>query len=191
MEVTGIILAGGKSSRMGCDKALIQINGKHMIDYSIEALTPVCRNVIISANQFTQYKNFEICPDNLSITAPIIGIFSCLTKIKTTAAFVLSCDMPLIDQYFVKYLLSFHSDDFEITIPVHNSGKIEPLCAVYSVRVLEKINAMIMAGNYKLQDLINNSVKNVVDVKNDYRDFNPIIFSNINSPEDLENLSIK
>ncbi|MCX6240076.1 MAG: molybdenum cofactor guanylyltransferase, partial [Bacteroidia bacterium] len=75
--ITGIVLAGGLSRRMGTDKSMMMLNGKSLIEYSINALKPLCHNVVISSNNFNyDFTGCEVWPDELPDQAPIVGIYS-------------------------------------------------------------------------------------------------------------------
>jgi molybdopterin-guanine dinucleotide biosynthesis protein A len=96
-KITGIVLAGGRSSRMGEDKSLMKLNGKALVEYSINALRPLCDKVIISSNIAAyDFTGCEVWPDELPDQAPIIGIYSCLKRSETELNVILSCDIPLM-----------------------------------------------------------------------------------------------
>ncbi len=97
-RVTGVVLAGGRSSRMGQDKSLMLFNGRPLISYAIDTLRQVCDQVVISANQSVyEFTGCTVWPDIMPFQAPMIGIYSCLKRSKTYWNFFLSCDMPLVD----------------------------------------------------------------------------------------------
>ncbi len=98
-EVTGIILSGGKSSRLGEEKGLALFNGKPLIQYAIDILKPVCDKIIISANnQLDEYAKFgfEIVEDQVKGIGPMAGLIAGLNKSVTRYNFVLSCDTPFV-----------------------------------------------------------------------------------------------
>lgn len=189
MSITGIVLAGGNSSRMGTNKAWVMFNGKPLIDYAIEALLPVCNRVILSTNQPTSHRNLEVWPDILPGKAPIVGIYSCLSRIQTNAAFVLSCDMPMVNSQFVQFLAACHRPEHQLTIPLHNTHQIEPLCAIYSATAIPPMYRAIASQNYKLYRLAQSLLANYIPVEEAYPHYTPQLFSNINTQTDLHNLS--
>lgn len=98
-EITGIILAGGKSSRMGKDKGLCDFKGKALVSYAIETLRPLCGNLMISANYFPEkYAEFDlpVIADEVKNIGPMGGILSCLKQSHTQHNLVLSCDTPFV-----------------------------------------------------------------------------------------------
>ena len=84
MQITGIILAGGQSTRMGTDKVLLEINEKTLLERAIELVQPLSETVLISSNNPIHKKyGFEIIPDEIKDCGPIGGIYTCLKKSET------------------------------------------------------------------------------------------------------------
>jgi molybdenum cofactor guanylyltransferase len=85
MQITGIILAGGQSSRMGTDKAMLQIDGKTLMERAIEICKPICHEILISSNN-PKHENFgfTVIPDEIKNCGPMGGIYSCLKNLKPT-----------------------------------------------------------------------------------------------------------
>ena len=188
-KITGIVLAGGKSSRMGSDKSKMVLNGKTLIEYSIEALKPLCETVVISSNNnIYDYTGCEVWPDELPDGSPMIGIYSCLKRSSTETNIILSCDMPLINKVLLKYLLS-NSKDFDITVPIHGNNLIEPMCGIYKKSCIDVLKGFIDKGNYRLNECIRSTSHRLVKVSQT-TDFPENLFSNINTPDDFRNLLI-
>ncbi|MEZ5147158.1 MAG: molybdenum cofactor guanylyltransferase [Bacteroidales bacterium] len=182
--ITGIILAGGKSSRMGKDKGFCTIDEKPLIRYAIETLSEVCDSIIIGTNNpaYDQF-GFPVVPDKISGKGPVAGIFSCLNESKTADNFILSCDMPLMTSDFVKFVVSKKAD-YEVVIPVFN-GMAEPLCAYYHKNITSPLKAQIKAGVYKIQEAVKPLHTLLLEIE-DSNVFNDSkLFMNINSEVDL------
>ena len=129
--ITGIILAGGKSKRMGTEKGLINFRGKTMIQYAIEVLEPICDQIIISANSNSYdalpYPKFsDIFPNS----GPMGGIYTGLLNSRNDLNLVLSCDMPFIKADLLNDLV-LNADGNDIVVPWHRSKHFEPMCALY------------------------------------------------------------
>ncbi|HSO89343.1 MAG TPA: molybdenum cofactor guanylyltransferase, partial [Draconibacterium sp.] len=93
MQITGIILSGGQSTRMGTDKALLQIKGKTLLERAVEICNPVCNAILISSNNPEHEKyGYQIYPDEIKNCGPLGGIYSCLKKSDTDWNFILSVD---------------------------------------------------------------------------------------------------
>ncbi|PLX09954.1 MAG: molybdenum cofactor guanylyltransferase [Marinilabiliales bacterium] len=190
-EISGIILSGGKSSRMGSEKGMKIFNGKPLIEYAIEALGISCKNIIISTNnpEFYEKYNIPLIKDEIKNIGPMGGIYSCLRQSNTEYNLVLSCDMPFIDKELISYLINAISSDYTAVVPVHDENKLEPLCAVYSRTSLITIEKQIWKEDYKLMNLLNEiNVKKLIIDEWDRFDMN--YFRNFNSPKDLINSSI-
>ncbi len=185
--ITGFVLAGGQSRRMGIDKSLMPLNGKTLIEYSIEALRPLCNSIIISSNNsIYDFTGCEVWPDELQVQAPIVGIYSCLKRSKTDINIILSCDMPLISTTIIEYLLE-NSVNHHITVPVHQNGFIEPLCGIYKQSAIAILKEFIDKRNFRLNDCILVSSHCLVPAYQ-LSFFSPNTFININTHEDFNGL---
>jgi molybdenum cofactor guanylyltransferase len=186
--VTGYILAGGKSSRMGTDKGLILFNGKSIIEHIMEQLQPVTDKVIIVSNN-PAYEKFgvEVITDLVREIGPAGGIFTALSHSKTAQIFVLSCDMPFVTTAAIEYVIQ-HASQSQITIASHD-GRSEPLFGIYSKTCLTQWDMLIQKGFLKLQEMVAE-----FDLLKLNMDGSPLftrnVFININTPEDLKNLKI-
>lgn len=184
-NMTCYILAGGKSSRMGTDKGLIQLKDKTIIEYVIETVRPLFKDVfIVSTN--SEYSKFglDLIPDRVKEIGPAGGILTALHHCNTEKLFVLSCDMPFIKAAAIEYVIT-QSPNYQITVPIHQQ-KFEPLFAVYSKSCHEKWEESIQEEVFKLQNIISNFKSQELDVEG-----NPLfpeeLFTNINTKEDLQN----
>jgi len=181
-QITGYILAGGKSSRMGTDKGLMRLNDKFLVEYSIEKLQSVFNHVVIVSNNH-DYKKFglEVIPDALPDIGPAGGIYTALEHSATTHNFITSCDMPFITSEAIEFLIS--SADSQIVIPDH--GRIEPMFCVYATSCKSKWFQLVQQGIIKLQDLITHFSNTKIDVVN-HPLFKEPLFMNINSREEFQ-----
>ncbi|MCK5729950.1 MAG: molybdenum cofactor guanylyltransferase [Draconibacterium sp.] len=183
MQITGIILAGGKSKRMGADKALLKTNGKTLLEQSIELIQPFCNTILISSNN-SKHKIFghKIIHDEISNCGPIGGIYSCLKKSETDWNFVLSVDSVFVESEFIKFLIT-EIDSISAIVPIHSEGK-EPLIALYHKNSLMEFEKMLKLGDFKMYNLINSVNTKWIDSKKWIEKY-PQLFHNLNRPEDL------
>lgn len=182
-NITGYILAGGKSSRMGSDKASKLFQGKPLIEHVITQLeTEVNSIVIVSDNP--EHSNFgkPVIPDLMKDIGPAGGIYSALLDSATEKNFIVSCDMPFITSKGIHYLIQ-QSVGFEITIA--RSEFPQPLFGVYSKSCLPLWESLIKSGQLSLRHLITHFKINTLSV-NDSSIFNEKFFSNINSQSELD-----
>ena len=185
--VSGIILAGGKSRRMGTEKGLIRYKGKPMIEYAVDALSPHCDQILISANSSVyNYLGYQVVEDEIPDAGPMGGIYSCLRQSKNDVNFILSCDMPLISDYAISQILA-SIEGFDIAVPWHGKNYYEPLCAVYRKGLITKFEKSINNGNYKILDFIKEVNANKIDIEKE-NSLHPDLFFNANSKNDLKQL---
>jgi molybdopterin-guanine dinucleotide biosynthesis protein A len=184
-NVTGIILAGGKSSRMGNDKAFVKYKNKYLIEYAIEALTEECSDILISANDdiYSQF-GFLVIEDIFPDTGPMGGIYSCLKHSSCERNVVLPCDMPGVSAELVRYLLSFAEGENTI-VAESVDNKIEPLCAVYHKTTLPVFEKFLRQEEYAMNKLLNALQVKKVCISEDISFYRKKIFWNINTFDDL------
>jgi molybdenum cofactor guanylyltransferase len=185
MEVTGIILAGGESSRMGTDKGLSVLCGQPLISYAIQVLSGLCDNIIISSSSGSYQKfGFPVVADDVSGIGPMGGIYSSLKHSNTEKNLVLSCDLPFVSKELMNYILQ-QGEAFEVAVPWEGGRHYEPLCGFYTVSILERMNAFIQKGNYKLPDLFEQISINRLVINSDLDFYKDNLFLNVNSKHDL------
>jgi len=188
LGVTGIVLAGGKSTRMGADKALLIWQGKPLIQHTVDILRQVCEYVVISANHnHYAFTGCDTWPDEYAQQAPMVGIYSCLKRSKHAWNIVLSCDMPLVDPGLLAALLAKRRN-YDIILPVHDDDRMEPLCAVYNKRLVAKFEEPIINHQFGLQHFILHSHHCSVSIPAQYGDI-PNRFLNVNTSVDFNLLS--
>lgn len=185
-NITGIVLSGGKSSRMGMDKGIMELEGKKMVQYVLDALAPVVDKIIIIANN-NHYNDFgyPVYEDLIKDCGPMGGIHTGLTYSNTMKNMVLSCDIPFITSKMISYIIA-ESGDYEITIPKHEN-KLEPLCAVYSKKCGDKLKELLERKEWKMQEALqyfNTQQLRLSGAKEIARNF-----ININTPRDFINQS--
>lgn len=159
MKMTGIILAGGKSSRMGSDKGFVMYGGKPLIQYAIDLLKNNTDEIIIIAND-KKYEQFgyPVFKDEIKDIGPMGGIYTGLLHCSTSYAFVLSCDMPFMSEVVVHHLIAL-KQQASCVVPVFK-GFSEPMCGVYhcslQTQLKEKIdkNELIMQRFIKQADAL-------------------------------------
>ena len=183
MQITGIILSGGQSTRMGTDKALLQIKGKTLLERAVEICNPVCNAILISSNNPEHGKyGYPVIADEIQDCGPLCGIYSCLKHSETDWNLVVSVDSAFVTQDFVEFLIS-EIGDFDAIIPVHKNGK-EPLIALYHKNCIQAINERIKLNDYKMHNLLNILNTKFTNVDSWIKK-NPGIFKNLNRPEDF------
>ncbi|NQY08954.1 MAG: molybdenum cofactor guanylyltransferase [Flavobacteriales bacterium] len=182
---TGIVLAGGKSSRMGTEKGLVSFKGKAMIEHAISMLETITMNIIISSNSCKyNYLSKVIVEDKVLGVGPGAGIAAALNKSSSEINIVVPCDMPHLSQYFIEYMLSKWGSK-KILVPVFN-GRSEPLCAIINKDVAVKMEAILDEGIYKLTTIYDIIGVDYLEITGDEPGFSDVLFNNYNSPSDLD-----
>lgn len=159
-KITGIILSGGKSTRMGTDKGLIRFRDRSMIEYSLQMIAPYCNEIMISANN-EAYKRFgyPVVQDEIIDIGPIGGILSCLKKSNNEKVFITACDLPEIEGNILQSLFS-QSFENDLVFLKLSSGRIQPLPLILGSRTIDTIESLVGQKRYALNILISECNKN-------------------------------
>jgi molybdenum cofactor guanylyltransferase len=154
MKITGIILAGGKSSRMGTNKALLTIEGKTVIERIVDQLDQIVDEIIVVTNHFHDYEFLQLpmAEDKRKGMGPLAGIEAGLNASTTERNLVVACDMPFISIDLGKYLLTL-LDQYQAAVP-ENSGQLHPLFAAYRKDVLEAVSKSLNENQLRIRQLL-------------------------------------
>lgn len=188
--VTGIVLAGGNSVRMGSDKGLAKLCGKPLVSYAIQTLEAAGCSVLISSNNPT-YEQFgyPVISDKIEGIGPLGGIYSTLMVSETDMNVVLSCDVPLIPAELIQYLI-LKSARFQSVVPVFN-GYPEPLCGCYRKDVTGVIKERVDGRSYKMQDLLKILKTGYIEIDRAFSFYKEKMFANINDPVQLKEIEVE
>ncbi|MEE8360392.1 MAG: molybdenum cofactor guanylyltransferase, partial [Candidatus Omnitrophota bacterium] len=153
-NVTCIILAGGKSSRMGRDKSFVPFLGKPLIENVIDKMEPIFKDTIIVTNSPHLYKKYkmETRVDILTDRGPLGGIHAGLSYSKNKYNLVVACDMPFLNEGLIR-LMTERLVDCDAVVP-RCKGRLEPLCAVYSKSCIRLIESEIASNNLKMMNFL-------------------------------------
>jgi molybdenum cofactor guanylyltransferase len=187
-DVSGIILLGGKSSRMGENKALLKINGQSVIERLIRMMDNLFENLFLSVSNFGEYGFFEMqmIKDIFPNHGPLSGIHSGLVHSSTQKNFFISCDLPFIDSTTIEYLMNIQSNA-PILLPV--VGSIPQYdCGIYDKIIIDHIEKMI-STNFENKASLKNLIQ-IVDTKfiqaESFPFFRKELFFNMNTLEDYK-----
>ena len=181
-EISGFILAGGKSSRMGTNKALLTFRNEPLLKHMANLIEPFCSSIAISGAH-TDYHEFGInmVPDQYADCGPIAGIYSSLQYSQTDWNLLVSVDAPFVNEELFRYLLA-NIGNCDCIIPKHTSG-VEPLVGLYHKSIWPVINGMIEDGDFKLMNLLLKLNTRFLDCDELIKKY-PRLFLNINRMED-------
>jgi molybdopterin-guanine dinucleotide biosynthesis protein A len=187
MPVTGVILAGGKSRRMGRDKAFLPFGTGMLIERVIEVLRQVTEDVILITNTPELYQRFGLpmFSDVIPEAGSLGGVYTGLASTKTSYSLCLACDMPFVKPAFLRFLCEMAAAA-DVVIP-RNAEDFQPLCAVYSQACREPIRQKIDAGRLKITGFFDQVRVRVVEGELLTRyDPHDVMFFNANTPEEYE-----
>jgi molybdopterin-guanine dinucleotide biosynthesis protein A len=156
MNTTGIILAGGASRRMGCDKAKIEFGGRRVIDRVIDAVKPVCDELVIAGKgkslPFPGVHEVIWVEDEPGTDGPLAGLASGLRAASGQSCVLVACDMPFLSSDLLRHLLEALRDGDDAVMPVAG-GSSQPLHAVYSRTCLPTVEVLLRLGATSMRDL--------------------------------------
>jgi molybdopterin-guanine dinucleotide biosynthesis protein A len=189
LTVSGIVLAGGQSSRLGTDKSFVNVNGQSLIEQIVAKLVRLSDDVIIVTNSPEKYDSLEarLVGDIYPGKGALGGIYSGLRAAANAYSLVAACDMPFLDLNLLRYMILLaHGHD--VVIP--RIGELpEPLHAIYSENCLEPIDRLFARGGLKIIDFFSEvRVRYVEEGEVDIFDPQHLSFFNVNTPGDLEEM---
>ena len=186
-DAAGVILAGGRSSRFGSNKALAQCADQPMIQHAAQILAALFPETLLVTNSPDEYAflGWPTTSDRFKGAGPVAGIHAALQTIKSSKAFICACDMPNLHSDFIKYLVAIHGK-WDAVIPRHQQG-IEPLHAVYSKSCLPVFEQSLQADERKLANVLEKLHVHWVEEQEIRRfSLDLSVFYNVNRPGDMQ-----
>ncbi len=188
MNADGLILAGGKSTRMhGFHKGNLLYDEKTFVERLILEMKKEVQNIWISYGEKIQEEYIEcrVVQDQYLECGPIGGLHAGLEKSANEWIFVAACDMPFLRIELYQFLRDFIEEKDRVVVPVME-GKVHPLAAVYRKDFKQIVEKQILSGNYKIMDLLKREDIHYVDVS-DYCELCQML-RNINTMDQYEKL---
>jgi molybdopterin-guanine dinucleotide biosynthesis protein A len=186
-DVTAFILAGGKSTRMGADKAFVEYGGRTLLARALDlarSVTPEVR-IVGSAEKFALFA--PVVEDVFCDCGPLGGIHAALRASQTELNVMLAVDMPFVSWTFLQYLISQAGKAPEAAVVVpRGNGNWQPLCAVYRREFAGAAEDALRAGRNRIDPLFN-VVRTRVVAEEELAGvgFSPALFRNLNTPEEV------
>jgi molybdopterin-guanine dinucleotide biosynthesis protein A len=186
----GLVLAGGKSRRMGQDKALLDHLGKSQLAFSVDLLSEFVDKVYVSTRpdqtDESERRRYDQIVDRYDNLGPVAGILSALREHPDVDWLVVACDLPNIDAATIRYLLA-ESDDQQPFVAYASSvdGLPEPLCAIYRATCADIIQGFVDEGLYCPRKMLIRSHAHLLTQPN------PRALDNVNTPDDLQKSSLR
>jgi len=187
LSVAGYVLVGGKSSRFGRDKALIEIDGQPLALRIAERIGPAVDQVtFVGSPEKYRHLGPRVIPDAVADFGPLGGILAVLEDAPSEWSLITACDMPELTREFFAFLAGQTADcAADVILPCDAAGRPEPLCAVYRSTALEPLRSKVEAGIHKVMHALDGlRIKRLAP--SDWAVFDPLgtLFTNLNRPED-------
>lgn len=188
-SITGIILAGGESTRMGKNKAFVEINGVQVIDRTVALFKEIFDDVLLVTNTPLDYLDLKVraVTDLIPGKGSLGGIYTGLFFSSSPHAFFVGCDMPFLDKRVIQYFLSL-AETADIVVQ-RTKDYWQPLHAVYSRNLLKPIERLLQKGELKIIKAYRGMKMREV-TREEVQALDPDLYSlaNFNTPEELRKL---
>jgi molybdopterin-guanine dinucleotide biosynthesis protein A len=186
-KFSGVIMAGGRSTRMGRDKALLQTKGGHtLLQHAANTLRAAgAAEVIVSTARARAYDlpDTREVYDALQNCGPIAGLCACLDAAAENLCLVLAVDLPAMTASYLRAMLTRAKEDCGV-LPVL-AGSFEPLCAIYPKSALDVVVQAVKSGDYSLQRLLSTLELRGLATRMEISPHDRLLFANWNTPQDL------
>jgi len=190
MDITGIILAGGKSLRFGRNKALEKIAGMTLVERVITHLKPITGRIVLVTDgdngRFSEIKSVEAITDIYPARGPLGGIYTGLSASNTVANIVVACDMPFINTALLSRMVGI-APGFDAVIPRWPNNQIEPLHGIYSGSCIPVMKKRLENNQLSISECLKEMNVRYFD-QAEFSKFDPEFqsFFNINNQADIE-----
>jgi len=185
-DLSAFVLAGGRSSRMGADKAFLQFEGQALLTRALNLLRLLSPDVRIvgPANKFAPHG--PVIEDVYPNRGPLAGIHTALSASKAELNLILAIDLPFLNEALLRFIVEqARLTDAVVTVP-RIAGGFQPLCAVYRRAFAPLAQAALEAGRNKIDALFAVTTTRILEEDELRRfAFTPAMFDNLNTPEDL------
>jgi molybdopterin-guanine dinucleotide biosynthesis protein A len=181
--LNGLVLAGGKSTRMGEDKGILQWYGKEQRYYVADMLATFCEEVFISCRSEQTNaidKNYKVIEDEFEDTGPLGAIVSALHHVNNCAWLVIACDLPLLNEKTIHYLIQNREENVIATTFSTDDGLPEPLITIWEPAALPLLEAALSEGKYSPQKVLMKAKIKIIQTPD------PNTLLNVNTPAEKE-----
>jgi molybdopterin-guanine dinucleotide biosynthesis protein A len=184
----GFVLAGGKSTRMGSDKAFLQFEGRTLLDRALTVMATVCDHVKIVADpvKFAKYESETVIADTFPGCGPLGGIHAALAQSSFRLNLMLAVDMPFVSSELLSFLFARAEGNAAVVNVPRISDGLQPLCAIYRRDFAAVAEQALRAGKYKIDALFADVSINVIEeTALISAGFSAQSFFNMNTPQDF------
>jgi len=185
LPVCAFILAGGKSSRMGQDKAFVELDGQTLLQSAKDKATKVASSVTVVGPR--EKFGSDALEDVFRNCGPLAGIHAALASSSCELNLILAVDMPRVDPGFLRMLLEQAAASGAIVTVPRTSDGFQPLCAVYHKSFQPLAEAALTEGRYKIDALFTQVPLRIIDEREMKQfAFDPAMFQNLNTPAEYQ-----
>jgi len=186
-HLTGFVLAGGASRRMGRDKTQIQWGSGTLLTHAIERVECVAAEVFVVGAVQANNVPVNVIKDQISGVGPLAGIHTALTYSSTDWNLILGVDLPLITPEILGWLAQVPADNSEMAIVSRVHRRLQPLCGIYHRDCLTEIDRALAKRDSSIHRLLERINTRIIEEDQLIgTGFSPEMFLNVNTPEDLE-----
>ena len=183
MKIGCVILAGGKSSRMGTDKALLEYQGSTFLSH-LQQTFQLFEERLLSRNLASSIgDNWTQISDLHKGIGPMGGIHAALTNAQSDALMVCACDTPYITQALIDKLIQTYNGE-DVLLVQTSDERLHPLCGIYHKRILPSLESHIKCGNYRLMRWIETLNYTIISLNEE----ESTLLVNFNTPKDYETI---
>jgi molybdopterin-guanine dinucleotide biosynthesis protein A len=196
-STVGAVLAGGASRRLGSDKALVEVEGRTLIERASEVLDVVFTETLVIAPARAAYAALDVVvtPDLRPALGPLGGLHTALVRAAGRSVFLLACDMPRVTTDVVRWLIDGDStaearrsaSEPWVRVPRDAAG-LQPLCGLYSGACLAPVEDALEAGRRSARGLLDRLRAEILEVDPDASWYRPDLFASVNTPTDVQRL---
>jgi len=191
--LAAFVLAGGKSSRMGRDKATLSLHGRTLLQHALSTLREITSNVsILGSPQIYGDQGAPVIADIIPECGPLGGIHAARTHTRAAYNLIIAVDTPFLSADFLRFLTSRAVAAGTVITTPEIAGYTQPLCTVYSRQFLPIASNALKAGEYKIVPLFpRDATLTISEAEMAQFAFTPEMFDNLNTPEDLERARLR
>jgi len=188
LDLTALILCGGRSKRMGRPKAFLPFGGTTMINHILTNVKDMFAETFLVSNEPESFEDFDVdvVKDILPYRGPLGGILSGLLVSQHSHAFVIACDMPLITPKMIRELCQ-RRFEHDVVVASHDEG-IEPLLGVYSKNCIKSLEESLFNGDLALKDFLSGLNSVTYDLEEETKEGSLPPYFNVNTPQDYSRL---
>lgn len=185
-DVTAFILAGGKSTRMGTDKAFVMLDGRTLLARALDSVHTVTGDVRIVGDPAKFAALATVVADVFPGCGPLAGIHAALRASQSDLNLILAVDVPFVTPLLLQYLIARARETHAVVTVARSGGRVQPLCAVYRREFAEMAEEALRQGRYKIDALFTAPKTLVIDEEElAAAGFSPAMFRNLNTPQDV------